>query len=224
MKTKTKTAKSTAKMKPKPPKKPAILAMGPPNPKKIKRPKIEKPKPREKPRQDRRVKNSAHPKSDMQEMDHRIQWTIEFLLRGMTRYQIWKHVTNQEKRILEAKAAKEKGFDVCGYWDVSLSSIDKYMMTARAEIKGAKNYDRGEEIGKSLRRYEMFINRLAASGDLRGAMMVQARIDELLGLDFASDISLRLAELQERVAAACGKPVIPDEAQRSGDPAAHKDA
>ena len=69
------------------------------------------------------------------EKEQRIDLVCEFLIKGLSRSQMFKYVQNKTK------------------WDISLNMLDRYVAEAKQKIKNSDN-DKGFEIQRAKRRLE----------------------------------------------------------------------
>ena len=74
-------------------------------------------------------------------------------------------------------------------WNLVDRQMDEYIKKANEMFRriAASRTDRHTEVGKALARYEEFIRLSLENGDVRGAIMANAALVKLLGLEMQSE-------------------------------------
>lgn len=72
-------------------------------------------------------------------------------------------------------------------WDVSLRSLNLYIQRARERFERDADVIRKAELGKAIARLDHLYLETETRGDFRGALMIEAKRIDTLGLSLSSD-------------------------------------
>lgn len=109
------------------------------------------------------------------EMQFRIDTIMSLMVKGISRNNILKYIAQAYEKEKEEKTDNY-------IWDLSKSSIDKYIAKAKKEFKKLSSYKRSVEIGKVIKQYDDLYRRNEKKDDELCVKILKGK-RELLGLD-----------------------------------------
>lgn len=119
----------------------------------------------------------------------RVNKVFEYLIAGMTRYQMLQHI------------ASEKSKDYELFKDINKRQFDNYIAAANGMFAAEAEYYRGREFGKAKTRLEQIFQSSLKVPDYQRAIAAQRELNLMLGLHAPKILELRAndADLLNRI-------------------------